>query len=208
MLTSQSRFMKSFRLTPSLNLALALTLLMLAFSATESFSFPVLSLAQAKVHEMQWWRIITGNFVHFGWAHTLMNLAAFLLCSFALLGGFSLRAFISLLLFCCVIVGSGIYFWNPEYETYAGLSGVLHGLIVAGLLVNHRHKFWINCILIALVFAKVIHENLPGYTNTELQDLLPVDVAYSAHLYGAIAGLCFGLIHLLAIKLTSKKTTH
>ncbi len=196
--------MTFFRLTPSLYLTLALAVVMLVFSAVAEFIFPLLSLDRTQVAQGQYWRLLTANFVHFGWAHTLMNLGAFLLCSFALLSEFSIKAFTALIVSCCLVVGICIYAFNPEYETYAGLSGALHGFIVAGVLVNKRHKFWINGVLIALVFAKVINENSPGYQSNELQNLLPVAVAYSAHLYGALAGLAFGLIHLLIIKQARK----
>lgn len=194
--------MTFFRLTPSLYLTLALAVVMLVFSATAEFVFPLLSLDRIQVAQGQYWRLLTANFVHFGWAHTLMNLCAFLLCSFALLNEFSIKAFTALIISCSLVVGICIYVFNPEYETYAGLSGALHGFIIAGLLVNKRHKFWVNGVLITLVFAKVINENSSGYQSNELQNLLPVAVAYAAHLYGALAGLAFGLIHLLAIKLT------
>lgn len=196
--------MKFLKFSSSLYTALALTLLVLAFSAAAELVFPLLSLDRSQVARGEYWRLLTANFVHFGWAHTLMNLGAFLLCSFALLSEFSIKAFTALIVSCCLVVGICIYTFNPEYETYAGLSGALHGFIVAGLLVNKRHKYWVNGILITLVFAKVINENRAGYQSNELQDLLPVAVAYSAHLYGALAGLVFGLIHLLTIKLTRK----
>ena len=196
--------MTFFRFTPSLYLTLVLAFAMLMLSAAAEYTFPLLSLERIQVAQGQYWRLLTANFVHFGWAHTLMNLGAFLLCSFALLNEFSIKAFTALIVSCCLIVGICIYAFNPEYETYAGLSGALHGFIIAGLLANKRHKLWVNGVLIALVFAKVINENSPGYQSNELQNLLPVAVAYSAHLYGALAGLAFGLIHLLTTKLTRK----
>jgi len=196
--------MRFIKLSPSLYVALVLTVAMLVLSAAAEVMFPLLSLDRSQVAQGQYWRLLTANFVHFGWAHTLMNLGAFLLCSVALLNEFSIKVFTALILSCCLAVGICIYAFNPEYETYAGLSGALHGLIIAGVLVNKRHKYWVNGILIALVFAKVVNENRAGYQSNELQDLLPVAVAYSAHLYGALAGLAFGLIHLLTIKLTRK----
>lgn len=170
---------------------------MLLASAAPTAIFSMLSLEHSLVAQGEVWRIITGNFVHFGWAHTLMNLAAFLLCSFALLNTFSLTRFVSLLFVCCFVVGLGVYFFNPEYETYAGLSGAIHGLIMAGLLLNKRHAYWVNGILIALLAAKIFHEHQLNYQTTELQKLLPVFVASDAHLYGALAGLLFGVSCLL-----------
>jgi len=126
-----------------------------------------------------------------------MNMAAFAIFAFAFAQEFSTLRFAALVLFCCVAVGIGIYFLNPEYEVYAGLSGAIHGFFIAGLLLDKRHSFWLNGLLVAALFGKVLMEHLPGYQATELQSLLPVAVAYDAHLYGAIAGLVFGGSHLL-----------
>lgn len=184
-----------FPANPAVNLAIAG--LMLIFAATSSISFPLLSLERNKVVAGEFWRLFTSNFVHFGWAHTLMNLAAFAICACALLPTFSLMRLLALIIFCCLAVGTGVYFLNPEYETYAGLSGAIHGFMVAGLLLNKRHVFWLNGIFIAAVFAKIIYEHQANYQATELQALLPVAVAYDAHLYGALAGLVFGISALI-----------
>lgn len=173
-----------------------ITLTIFLFAAFPDLFFPWLSLERNKVAQHEYWRIITSNFVHFGWAHTLMNLAAFLLFALALLNNFSATRLIGLVLFCCIAVGLGVYAFNPEYETYAGLSGAIHGFIIAGLLLNKRHTYWINGLFIVLTFGKIFYEHQASYQATELQSLLPVAVAYDAHLYGALAGLLFGAIAL------------
>ena len=170
--------------------------LIIIFALLPDLSFPLLSLERTKVAEGQIWRLLTSNFVHFGWAHTLMNFAAFLLCAYALLNQLSIRQYLILIIFCCASVGIGVYSFNPEYETYAGLSGAIHGFIVAGLILNKRHHYLFNATFVALLFAKIFYEQQPGYKATELQNLLPVPVAYDAHFYGALAGLLFGLLSL------------
>lgn len=200
--------MKSFHFTTSMYLSIAIGLLIALLAVLSSWAFPLLSLDRTQVAQGEVWRILTSNFVHFGWAHTLMNLAAFILCALALLSSFSAIRFISLILFCCVTVGTGIYFLNPEYQIYAGLSGTIHGLIIAGLLLNKRHAYWVNGIFIVFTFAKIIYEHQTGYHQTQLQELLPVAVAYDAHLYGAIAGLLFGTICLISDKINSKNITN
>lgn len=197
--------MNRLNLTPSTYLSIALAALMVLLAALPDSVFSVLSLQRAQVAQGEIWRLLTCNFVHFGWAHTLMNLAAFLLCGIALTNTFSIIRFSTLLLCCCSTVGVGIYCFNPEYQTYAGLSGAIHGIIIAGLLLNKRHAFWVNGLFITFVFAKIIHEHQAGYKETQLQELLPVAVAYDAHLYGALAGLVFGIIFLIWDKFTATR---
>ena len=191
------------RFSSSAYLTIATGLLIALLAVFSSWTFPLLSLERSQVSH-EFWRILTCNFVHFGWAHTLMNLAAFLLCSFALLIHFSASRFTVLFLGCCIVVGTGVYFLNPEYETYAGLSGAIHGFIIAGLLLNKRHAYWVNAIFIALTFAKIIYEHQADYQETQLQELLPVAVAYDAHLYGALAGLVIGIFYLIVDKINAK----
>lgn len=183
--------MNLLKVKPVLVFSLALTALMLLFSGLSYWLFPVLSLERSAVAAGQLWRLLTGNLVHFGWAHTAMNLAAFLLCSFGLLAQMSLVRFIYLLSVCCLAVGLGIYFLNPEYATYAGLSGAIHGLIVAGLFQTGLHPLWLRAVAFVIVVAKIIEEQSPNYQATDLQNLIPVPVAADAHLYGALAGLVF-----------------
>lgn len=164
---------------------------MLLLTAFENPLFPLLSLEPTRVSAGEFWRLLTANLVHFGWMHTLMNAAALLLCALAFFTDYSLKKFSLLLLWCCVGVGVGIYSFNPEYSPYAGLSGAIHGLIVAGLLQARVYPIWIRVAALGLVLAKLVQENSADYQATDLQALLPVAVAVESHLYGAIAGLVF-----------------
>ena len=183
--------MIKFNLTPSIYLCMALSLLMLLLTALENSLFPLLTLEAAKINEGEYWRILTANLVHFGWAHTLMNTAALLLCSFAFFSNYPVKKFSLLLFWCCLVVGIAIYLFSPEYSPYAGLSGAIHGLIVAGLLQPRVYPLWIRLFGLGLIIAKLIQENMAGYQATDLQALIPVAVAVESHVYGAIAGFLF-----------------
>src|SRR4051794_32709033 len=119
--------MIKFNLTPTVYLCIALGFLMLLLTALENPLFPLLTLEAAKITDGEYWRILSANFVHFGWAHTLMNTAALLLCSFAFFAHYPVKKFSLLLFWCCLAVGVAIYVFSPEYSPYAGLSGAIHG---------------------------------------------------------------------------------
>lgn len=186
--------MSNIKITPVLGLCLILSAIMICLTALENSLFPLLSLEPINVAAGQYWRLLTGNLVHFGWLHTLMNAAALLLCSLAFFTDDSRKKFSLLLVWCCAIVGMGIYYFNPEYSPYAGLSGAIHGLMVAGLLQTRAYPLWVRVIGLGLVVAKLVQENSAGYEATDLQALLPVAVAVESHLYGAMAGLIFAAI--------------
>lgn len=183
--------MPKITITASFGLCLILSAVMLSLTAVENALFPLLSLYPDKVSAGEIWRLLTGNLVHFGWAHTVMNVAALVLCTLAFFTDVSLKKFSLLLLWCGASVGVGIYLFNPEYSPYAGLSGAIHGLIVAGLLQTRVYPAWIRVVALVLVTAKLVQENSAGYEATDLQQLIPAAVAVESHLYGAIAGIVF-----------------
>ncbi|RYY74842.1 MAG: rhombosortase [Gammaproteobacteria bacterium] len=192
----------NFKPTTNILISALISVVIFVCAVFPGLCFPWLSLDRLEVGGGEWWRVFSSNFVHFGWAHTLMNLAAFQIATFILFNSISSTRFVSLILLCNLSVGLGIYYLNPEYLVYAGFSGSIHGLLVAGLMFNKRHPVWVNSIFIALLFGKIFYEHQPDYQTNDIQNLLPVPVAYDAHLYGAIAGLIFGVFTLLMDKFT------
>lgn len=194
------------RITTNTNIIVSIVLVLTMFALTtfETRLFPLFSLEAAQIASGEYWRLLTANLVHFGWIHTLMNAAALLLCALAFFTEYPLKKFSLLLLWCCAAVGIGIYFFNPEYSPYAGLSGAIHGLIVAGLLISRAYPLWIRVVALGLVVTKLAQENSAGYEVTDLQALLPVAVAVESHLYGALAGLAFAALDSLSQHLKRK----
>lgn len=183
--------MPQIKITATIRLCIILSVVMLCLTALENPLFPLLSLEAARVESGEVWRLLSANLVHFGWAHTLMNVGALLLCALAFFTDTSLIKFSLLLLWCCLAVGMGIFLLNPEYVPYAGLSGALHGLIVAGLLQTRAYPFWVRTVALVLVAVKLGQENSAGYEATDIQQLIPAAVAVESHVYGAIAGVIF-----------------
>ncbi len=197
--------MKKISLTPSLTISIMLSIALLALTMFEESLFNLLSLDTEKVSSGELWRLLTANLVHFGWVHTAMNTAALLLCTLAFFIDDSAKKFFILFCWCCFCVGLGIYLLNPEYKPYAGLSGAIHGLIVAGLLQTRAYPVWIRSLGLILVIAKLTHENSVGYHATDLQSLIPAAVAVESHTYGAIAGLIFTLGNWIIAQLKRSK---
>lgn len=178
-------------ISPSLILSLSLILLMLCFSMAGTQVELLLEFNRDKILQGEYWRLITSNLVHYGFAHVAMNAAAFIIISFTLLRELSLKTYAMLLLICALAVNMGTLVFNPELSFYRGFSGALHGLIVAGLLFNSVRNRWLSYLGVILVFGKIIHEHQTDFQANELQALLPVKVAVDSHLYGALAGLVF-----------------
>lgn len=198
--------MKKYFSNPTILTSIGLSAAILALTLFEPYVFNSLSLNPEKTGEGQYWRLLTANFVHFGWAHTVMNVAALILCTLALLSEMSPLKYLCLLFVCCLTVGTGIYWFNPEYQPYAGLSGAIHGLIVAGILLTRDYPLWVRIVAGVILIGKLINENNGHYEANDLQMLIDVKIAVESHLYGAIGGLISALVAKIFIRATVRNT--
>lgn len=137
----------------------------------------------------EYWRFISGNFVHINWQHLWLNLAAWLLIW--IYGASVCTAFMWLLslLFCAAGVSVGLLLWLPGIEEYSGLSGVLHGLfiVVAGLRLLVQRNDYSAWGVLAVVAAKLVYESSRG--GLEITGTwIGLPVVSEAHLYGTASG--------------------
>lgn len=183
-------------LTPSVQLTLILAALMLALGLSHHWTESLLEFNRSAIADGQWWRLLSGQWIHYGFYHLAMNTAAFVLCAYVLLRQLALPHYLLLLLCSMTTVGLGLYWFNPRLEYYAGLSGALHGLLVAGVFEILKQRPWFGGAALILVALKLVQEQSASFDASH--PLLPVPVAVDAHLYGALAGLAWGLSSLLA----------
>ncbi|MDH3400337.1 MAG: rhombosortase [Chromatiales bacterium] len=164
-------------------------------NAQELFQFQREGLAQGQL-----WRLFTGHFIHLGWPHALMNLAALGLLVYLLADGLEAASLLGLIVASSLAVDAGLWFLQPELEWYVGLSGVLHGLF-AGLLIlqwfcRRERYLW----LILLLSVKLAWEGMTGPLPMTA-DLAGGPVITIAHLYGALGGLLGAISVILVINL-------
>jgi rhomboid family GlyGly-CTERM serine protease len=135
----------------------------------------------------EWWRAVSGHLLHLNWMHYGLN-AAGLLLIWSLFGQLApARVWWLYFLVTAIAVSLGLLWLTPTVHWYVGLSGVLHGLFVSGLLRLSRRHLRFSLAVLAIFVLKVVWEQifgpLPGSEQTAGG---PVVVA--AHLYGAVAG--------------------
>lgn len=139
----------------------------------------------------QWWRIVTGNLTHTNTAHLAMNLAGLVGVAFVHRQYYEGRSLVPMVGVMMVVIG-GVMFFAP-FDWYAGLSGVLHGLFVWGVVRDIQHKMALGWLLLIGVVAKLGYEVYAG-GDAMAADLIGASVAYQAHWAGAITGLVFALL--------------
>jgi len=183
-------------LSPSLCFTLLLGSLLLALGLFAPITEPLLQFDRASIIQGQGWRLFTSQLIHYGIYHLAMNIVALLLCGYLLLQQLTPMRYAGLLVTCLIGVGFGLYYGHPDLQFYAGFSGVLHGFIVAGLILNWREARWFYALAGLALLAKLFNEQSAGFDSSH--PLLPVPVAVDAHLYGALSGVVFTVIILIA----------
>lgn len=141
----------------------------------------------------QWWRLISGNLVHLGWSHLLLNLAGLLLVWLLFHRMLSTRDWLIVTLASSLAVGGGLLLFDPNLRWYVGLSGALHGLFAAGLLTSLLANNRAEWLLLASFVAKLSWEQLVGPTPGTAT-LAGGNVIVDAHLYGAAGGAVTALL--------------
>ncbi|MDJ0759180.1 MAG: rhombosortase [Woeseiaceae bacterium] len=148
---------------------------------------------RAGIEALELYRLLSGHLVHLGAGHFLLNAAGLLLVAFLVGAGLSAAAWWLVLGASIATIDLAFWFLNPTLIWYVGLSGVLHGMLVAGALVLFKQRPLESGVIVGLVVAKLAYEQLlgplPG-SETTSGGLVVID----AHLYGAIGGVLGVLI--------------
>lgn len=160
-------------------------LLLLIFILPETIK-STLTFERELIIQGQWWRVLTGQWVHWGTAHLLLNIAGvwlvwLLFAEFATGWRFGLTI---------VLIGLasnlGMLLFDPTIDYYVGFSGTLYGLFAWGAVQDIRHKMPFGWLLLFGVVAKVSYDLM---FNASADNL-----AVAAHFYGVLAGPLAGLL--------------
>lgn len=145
----------------------------------------------------EFWRLWTAHWVHVGWTHFFLNILAFICLPF-IFPRVPIWQFVALLLLLPPLISLSFYFFLPNIEAYAGLSGVLHGAYVAVACMHllYRRERAFAVLVIFLIFAKLIWENTMGNMGTA--QLIGSPVLVEAHLLGVIWGVVLALVYGLS----------
>jgi rhomboid family GlyGly-CTERM serine protease len=145
------------------------------------------------IHAGQFWRLLTGNFVHLSWWHLFLNelgvLVFVLLCPEPIETSVWLRRLVLLGLG----MSAGLYFAAPKLTHYVGLSGVMHGLFVLGLGRQVLQKDLIALGCLAYLIGKLSWELFAGAPLSD-EAAIGGRVALESHLWGAISALIYGVV--------------
>lgn len=140
----------------------------------------------------QWWRLLTGNFVHLGWPHITFDVIGIALLWVLVQEVLNGWRWILTTILGGWAVGLGLWWAWPQVHWYAGLSGIDFTYWIAGALALTDQKRWEGPALLVFAGALLGWEQTvgpPPWTTL----LLHEPIITSAHLIGSLAGLLIGL---------------
>ena len=140
---------------------------------------------RAGLAQGEWWRFVTGHFVHLDADHTLVNIFGLVLMWALFARDYSPLRWAAIYLAAMLAISAGLWLLRPDISWYVGASGALHGVMAAGTLAHLRRRDLDAWILAAFLVAKLAYEQFAG--AMPFQDAGTTVVA--AHLFGAIGAL-------------------
>jgi len=156
-----------------------------------------LALVHEKISQGEVWRLVTSQFVHLGFNHTVLNLVGYLIVAASFREDISPREEMITLLLAVIGVGCGIYLFNPEIKWFVGLSGAIYGILTHFLIIGWRRSGILSGFFALYLVGKFVYERFIAEPDNFTASLIGGAVAIDSHLYGAITGLITGIISLL-----------
>lgn len=172
---------------PAATIMIAAAILLFGESASLALRYD-----RAAIGSGEFFRLVSGHLVHLGPSHYLLNIVGLVLVWYLVGAAFSLAHWVAITASSILAMDSGFWFLMPQLDWYVGLSGLLHGLLAAGIPGMWRSRRTEAIIIAALVLAKVAYETLAGPLPWS-EGTAGGEVVTEAHLFGAIGGFAAGL---------------
>jgi rhomboid family GlyGly-CTERM serine protease len=152
--------------------------------------------ADGRIFEGQWWRLVTGPFIHATWGHLVRDLALVAIAGIAYEGPLASR---KLHVFAGGIVVPALAVLVARDATwYCGLSGLSHALLAAALsyeFVRRRGAARAVVLLLCVIAAaKPVYELLTGAPAFAMPLGEGVVQVPLAHVIGVLTGIACGLV--------------
>ena len=134
------------------------------------------------------WRLFTGHLAHLSWSHLLMNVLGLALVWGLFDRYIPTKRWLHTILFSAFGISLMLLVVDSHLRWYVGLSGVLHGMFMVGVLYDLKSGRWDAKLLLVLLIAKLLFEQLVGpLPGTE--KTAGGSVVVDAHLFGALMGV-------------------
>ncbi len=181
-------------LLPAVFVGLSVFIILLGEAGKEALRYDRVWIGQG-----EFWRLLSGHFAHLSASHLALNSAGLLLVWFLVGRTYSNQSWVLILAVILAVMDAAFWFITPELYWYVGMSGMLHGLLGAGIVARFPKFDTETTILLLLMAAKIGWEQWQGpVPGSEMTSGGPVVV--DAHLYGALGGALGGVIARIRVR--------
>ena len=147
------------------------------------------------------WRLITAHVFHLSRPHMWLNFAAFVLLTLLFVSHYEVRSWLNSLLI--IMVGTCVFTWLVgQPQQFVGLSGLLHGLLLQGILLEWSQRQFrcdmVILLILLMVIGKVILEYFIGPLSGAL--LSYGDSVWVMHVGGLVSGVLAFTLHRKPVK--------
>ena len=154
---------------------------------------------RAAVAAGEFLRLISAHGVHLGPAHLAMNIVGLGVVWFLVGEAFSPARWTLIIASSIALIDLGLWFLMPALDWYVGLSGLLHGMLAAGIAGIWRTRRQEAMIIAGVLLAKLGYEMLlgplPGAASTAGGDVIT-----DAHFFGALGGFAAGFAICIRVR--------
>ena len=154
-----------------------------------------LLLDRPAVAQGQWWRLWSGHLLHLDLSHALLNLGALAVILMLAWRQRMLAELAVAALVAMPLLSLALLWLDPQLDWYAGLSGLLHGLLVMVLV---RRGDMLAIVLLLLLVAKLACEWRFGSHGQQFE------VVTLAHRLGAALGVLWAVVRWRAGNRTAR----
>ncbi len=142
----------------------------------------------------QYWRFLSGHFMHYSWQHYWLNAAGLLIFQQLFPDYCRHWHWLVSALFILLVVSAGLLLFSEQLNWYVGFSGILTGLYIAAALQGLKRQRLLCIAVLLLVGGYTVLQQFQG----ELVDgvLFGLSSASRAHLMGMVAGIGWSSLRL------------
>ncbi|MCO7223815.1 rhombosortase [Pleionea sp. CnH1-48] len=153
---------------------------------------------RSKIIEGEWWRLFSANLLHTNWNHALLNIAGLWIIWYIYWDIGNRLTQWAFILIPVLINTLPLFLFVPHIEWYVGLSGALHGTIVAFGIADFRNSKFLSLGLLVGVTIKLSYEVMMG-SSEWIENFIGDGVVVEAHVAGALSGIIAGIGYLILI---------
>lgn len=154
----------------------------------------------------EWYRLLTGHFVHLGINHLALNLTGMVLFFYLFVKTISALEILTTIVLYALFISFAMHLSGDIYW-YVGFSGVLYGLFVFGVFRDALASLAAKCLVVCVIVAKVLYDLASG-GDPALEEFTGGAVITQAHLYGIVIALTHCAVRWFYVnKMNNKNNT-